>query len=171
MRSRYLLLSLLMLVTFFSATAQDAAPLIGKLRDKLEKLNDYAAWGILRTNVVFLQVPPTDIRVYYRKPDQFKVKRANGISVLPKGGISVNMHTLLTRKDLIAFRIGENKLNGQSVTVVRIMSDKEESSLSSATLYIDEKKSADSPGCDQHQRQRNLCHGFYLRRVCCMGAS
>lgn len=121
------------------SSAQDASALVKKLRDKFMKVNDYTAAATLKTDVAFLKIPETPVTVYYKKPDKFRIKRSNGISVLPKGGISVNLNSLLTRDDLLSFFIGETSYNNKQLKIVRMMSSKEESNLSSATLYVDEK--------------------------------
>jgi outer membrane lipoprotein-sorting protein len=135
---KILIASCLLTITF-TLSAQDAGVLVKKLREKFMKVNDYTAAATLKTDVAFLQIPETPVTVYYKKPDKFRIKRANGISVLPKGGVSVNLNSLLTRDDLLAFFIGEASYNNKQVKIVRMMSSKEESSLSSATLYVDEK--------------------------------
>ena len=133
-------LILLTAVLFYNGLfAQDASVLMKQIREKFETINDYTATGKLKTDVVFLKIPETDVTIYYKKPDKFRIKRANGISVLPKGGISVNLHSFLSREDLISFNIGETDYNGKKLKIIRVISSKEESTLASATLYIDEK--------------------------------
>ena len=70
--------------------AQDAAPLIKKLRAKMDQVNDYKATGNLKTDVSFLKIPVSRVNVFYRKPDRFRIKKEGGISLLPKGGVSIN---------------------------------------------------------------------------------
>lgn len=133
------LINLLLLAIPCSLSAQDASALVKKIRDKFETVNDYSATGKLKTDVSFLKIPETDVTIFYKKPDKFRIKRKNGVSVLPKGGVSVNLHAFLTREDLISILIGETVIDGRKLKIVRMVSSKEESTLASATLYIDEK--------------------------------
>ncbi|MBO9684397.1 MAG: hypothetical protein J7502_17310, partial [Flavisolibacter sp.] len=75
--------------------AQDETELVKKVKAKLDKVSDYTAEGKMRIDVSFIDAPESKVMVYYKKPDKFKVKKNGGISILPKGGVSVNLGTLL----------------------------------------------------------------------------
>ena len=56
--------------------AQDEAmALIIKVREKLNQVKNYKATGKLKTDVAFLKVPVSNVEVYYKSPDRFKVKK------------------------------------------------------------------------------------------------
>src|SRR5689334_1968992 len=74
---------------------QDEIELIKKVREKLDKVRDYTARGKMKIDVSFIDAPESKVIVYYKKPDKFKVKKDGGISILPKGGVGVNLGTLL----------------------------------------------------------------------------
>src|ERR1700749_3810700 len=76
--------------------AQDVTGLVNKVKSKLDKVNDYTANGVLKTDVAFIKAPVSKVVVYYKKPNHFKLVKNGGISVLPKGGISVNMSTVIS---------------------------------------------------------------------------
>ena len=73
--------------------------LLQKLKFKNEKVRDYIAEGILKIDVNFIKTPPSKVKIFYRKPDQFKVKKEGGISILPKGGITVDLDAMLKNKN------------------------------------------------------------------------
>src|ERR1700748_3201936 len=75
--------------------AQDVTELVNKVKAKLDKVNDYTANGVLKTDVAFIKAPVSKVTVYYKKPNHFRLVKNGGISVLPKGGISVNMSTVI----------------------------------------------------------------------------
>jgi outer membrane lipoprotein-sorting protein len=117
--------------------AQDADKLVKDIRAKLAQVNDYKATGKLKTDVSFLKVPVSDIQVYYKKPDRFKVKKDGGISLLPKGGVSVNLNSLMMMNNVTAVSAGESVLQGVKVRVVKLLPLDENSDLILTTLYID----------------------------------
>lgn len=119
--------------------AQDEADLIKRVKEKLDKVNDYTAQGKMKIDVSFIDAPDSKVTVYYKKPDRFKVKKAGGISILPKGGISVNMGTLLANKDYDIVPGKDAKINGVDTKVVKLLPQDENSDVVLTTLYIEEK--------------------------------
>jgi len=131
----------LFLLIFFlpHAFAQDEAELVKKVKEKLDKVNDYKAEGRMRMDVSFIDAPPSKVTLYFKKPDRFKVKKSGGISILPKGGVSINLGTLLAggQYDVVPGR--DAVVNGQTLRVVKLLPADEQSDLVLTTLYIDEK--------------------------------
>jgi hypothetical protein len=75
--------------------------LIANVKAKLDKVNDYTATGVLKTDIAFIKAPVSNVRVYYKKPDHFRLVKNGGVSVLPKGGISVNMNNVISTNNLL----------------------------------------------------------------------
>lgn len=121
------------------AMAQDATALVMKVKAKLEQVNDYSATGRLRTDVAFLKVPVAKVQVYFKKPNRFRISKEKGISILPKGGVSVNMQNVLAEPDFVALDAGTAQLHGTTVRVVKLLPSNNESEVVLTTLYIDEK--------------------------------
>src|SRR6187397_473277 len=120
--------------------AQDADKLIHDVRTKLNQVNDYKANGKLKTDVSFLKIPISDVQVYYKKPNLFKVKKDGGISLLPKGGVSINLSSLLMGDNVTAVNAGESVVNGIKVRVVKLLPLDENAELILTTMYIDEER-------------------------------
>jgi len=119
--------------------AQDETALVKKVKAKLDKVTDYTAQGNMKVDVSFIDAPDSKVVVYYKKPDKFKVVKAGGISILPKGGVSINVGTLLANDnyDIVP---GKNAvINGMETTVVKLLPQDENSVVVLTTLYIDEK--------------------------------
>jgi outer membrane lipoprotein-sorting protein len=76
--------------------------------------------------------------MFYKMPNKFKLKRDGGISLLPKGGVSVNMNSMLTDGDFMALSAGETTINGTKVKIVKLLPVSENSDVVLTTLYIDE---------------------------------
>ena len=131
-----------LLVVFFAVAAsgigQDMTPLVMKVKAKLDQVNDYEAEGKMKTDVAFIKAPIGKVRVYYKKPNKFRLKKDGGISLLPKGGVSVNMNSIFTTKDFVALAAGESVINGVNTKVVKILPTNENSDIVLTTMYIDE---------------------------------
>ncbi len=134
-----ILLAILVVISSSSQLlAQDADALIKRVKAKLDKVNDYVAVGNMKTDVAFIKAPAGRIKVFYKKPDKFKIKRDRGISILPKNGISFNMSSLLSTEDFTAISTGESMLGGTKVKLVKLLPGDENSDVVLTTLYIDE---------------------------------
>ena len=121
--------------------SQDAAALVKKVKAKLDKVNDYTADGKMKTDVAFIKAPAGKVKVLYKKPNMFKIKKENGISILPRGGISVNMSAVLSGNNYSAIASGESTVDGISVKVVKLLPTDEGGDVVLTTLYIDEANS------------------------------
>lgn len=118
--------------------AQDATALINKVKAKLDKVNDYTATGILKTDVAFIKAPVSKVMVFYKKPNQFRLQKKGGISVLPKGGISINMNNIIGTNDFTALEAGEAVIDKVKTKVIKMLPNDENSNVVLSTLYIDE---------------------------------
>ena len=121
-----------------AAFSQDATALVNKVKAKLNQVNDYVAEGRMKTDVAFIKAPVGKVKVYFKKPNKFKLKRDGGISILPKGGVTVNMSSLLTSDNFMAIASGEAVVNGTKVKVIKLLPTTENSDVVLSTIYIDE---------------------------------
>jgi outer membrane lipoprotein-sorting protein len=126
-------------LTAIHVFAQDEAELVKKVKAKLDKVNDYTAEGKMKIDVSFIDAPESKVTVYYKKPDKFKVKKNGGISILPKGGISINVSTLLNNSNYDVVPGKDTKVNGVDTKVVKLLPQDESSDVVLTTLYIEEK--------------------------------
>jgi outer membrane lipoprotein-sorting protein len=132
-------LLLIFLLTISSRSfSQDMTSLVMKVKAKLDQVNDYEAEGRMKTDVAFIKAPVGRVKVYYKKPDKFRLKKDGGISLLPKGGVSVNMNSIFTTSGFTAIGAGEAVINGVNTKVVKILPDDENSDIVLSTMYIDE---------------------------------
>lgn len=119
--------------------AQSADEVVSKLRKKLLSVKDYEAKGMLKTDVAFLKIPISTVRIYYKFPDLFRIKKDGGISVLPKGGIRINMNSLITEGNYTSFSAGKITWKGTDLSVLKLIPDGENSDIVLTTLYVDDK--------------------------------
>ncbi|RYG06403.1 MAG: hypothetical protein EOO02_00695 [Chitinophagaceae bacterium] len=129
-------------LSVFTGFAQDANAIVKKVRDKLNTVKDYEADGKLVTNVSFMKVPDSKVTVYYKNPDKFKIRKQDGISIVPKGGTSVNLNSLFAGGgEFTAVAAGKTAFRGKELTVVKMLPLAENSDVVVSTLYVDEAAS------------------------------
>jgi outer membrane lipoprotein-sorting protein len=131
---------LFFLLPGFASRAQDANELIKKVKEKLALVNDYQAEGVMKTDVSFMKVPESKVTIYYKKPDKFKIKKQDGISIVPKGGGNINLEALFEGNNYTVVPAGKGAVNGAPVTIVKLLPLDEKSDVVVSTLYIDEKE-------------------------------
>jgi outer membrane lipoprotein-sorting protein len=112
--------------------------LVMKVKAKLDQVNDYEADGRMKTDVAFIKAPVGRVKVYYKKPNRFRLKKDGGISLLPKGGVSVNMNSIFTTTDFVALSAGETVIGGIKTRIVKLLPINENSDVVLTTMYIDE---------------------------------
>ncbi|RYZ28203.1 MAG: hypothetical protein EOO10_10310 [Chitinophagaceae bacterium] len=120
--------------------AQTEEALLQKVKARLEKVTDYEATGKMKMDVSFINAPESNVTIYFKKPNKFKVKKAGGISILPKGGVSVNMSSLLPTTAYQTVSGGKAVVNGTQTIIVKLIPTDEASDVVLSTLYIDEKE-------------------------------
>jgi len=118
--------------------AQDMTELVNKVKAKLEQVNDYQADGVLKTDIAFIKAPISKIKIYFKRPDKFRLRKDGGISVLPKGGVSITMSNITGINNFVALSAGTATVDGFAVKIVKVLPSDENSEVVLATLYIDE---------------------------------
>ena len=126
------------LVSSISLFAQNEEALLHKVKAKLDKVADYEAAGKMRLDVSFINAPESNVTIYFKKPNKFKVKKAGGISILPKGGVSVNMASLLPAGAYQTVPGGKGVVDGKQTSIVKLIPTDEASDVVLSTLYVDE---------------------------------
>lgn len=135
---RVFIISLISLHLSYFASAQDMTALVMKVKAKLDQVNDYEADGRMKTDVAFIKAPVGKVKIYFKKPNKFRLKKDGGISLLPKGGVSVNMNAIVTTDQFVALAAGEVMVGGIQTKVVKMLPVNENSDVVLTTMYIDE---------------------------------
>jgi outer membrane lipoprotein-sorting protein len=133
-------ISILLFCIVFLQTTRACAqgdPLIEKVAQKLASVNDYVAEGIMKTDVSFIKASLGKVKVYFKKPNLLKVRKEGGISLLPKGGVSLTLNTLLNTKQYTAIQAGTQILNGKSLRVIKLIPNDDRLDWVISTLWID----------------------------------
>jgi len=125
-----------LLLIQFSVNAQSNA-LIERVTKKLNLVNDYVATGVMKTDVAFIKASLGKVKVYFKKPNLLKVKKEGGISLLPKGGVSVTINSLLNNKQYIAIESGVQIYKGKSLQAIKLIPTDDKLDWVISTLWID----------------------------------
>ena len=125
-----------LLLIQFSVNAQSNA-LIERVTKKLNLVNDYVATGVMKTDVAFIKASLGKVKVYFKKPNLLKVKKEGGISLLPKGGVSVTINSLLNNKQYIAIESGLQVYKGKSLQAIKLIPTDDKLDWVISTLWID----------------------------------
>jgi hypothetical protein len=134
-----LVVGALFLLSFMSSMplATQLDPLIEKVSQKLALVNDYVAEGNMKTDVAFIKASLGKVKVYFKKPNLLKVKKEGGISLLPRGGVSLTINTLLNTKQYTTIPAGTQLLNGKNLTVIKLIPTDDNLDWVISTLWID----------------------------------
>lgn len=124
-------------ITFSVLRAQETALLIKQVREKIERVNDYIATGKMKTNVIFMKVPLANVKVFFKKPNKLKIKNESGISLIPKGSVSISLNNILSASGYTALDAGNTKIGKTEVKIIRLLPNDENSEVVLSTLYID----------------------------------
>ena len=130
--------TLLFLSLLYSLRASaQVDPLIEKVAQKLALVNDYVAEGSMKTDVSFIKASLGKVKVYFKKPNLLKVKKEGGISLLPRGGVSLTINTLLNTKGYTTIPVGTQLLNGKKLSVIKLIPNDDNLDWVISTLWID----------------------------------
>ncbi len=133
--SYFILLALGLLLALPNMAQSD--PLIEKVSQKLSQVNDYVADGVMKTDVSFIKASLGKVKVYFKKPNLLKVKKEGGISLLPRGGVSLTINSLLNTKQYSTIAAGNQVLNGKKLTVIKLIPIDDNVDWVISTLWID----------------------------------
>jgi len=118
--------------------AQTPEELIQKIKQKLDKVNDYEATGKMKMNVTFIKAPVADVKIYFKKPSKLRINNESGISLVPKGSVNISLTTVFTNTasfDIID--VGKEEKTG--FRIIKLLPREENADVVLSTLYIDEK--------------------------------
>ncbi len=132
-----LVLMLSTLFMFQSANAQDANTLFKKLKAQWERVAGYEAEGMMKTRVGYLKIPPTSIKLQYKKPDQMRLLSEKGVSFLPKGVSMLNMSQLFSDANVVVLDAGITEKNKRKLNAIKIIPNDPKSQVVLATLWVD----------------------------------
>jgi len=155
---------------FFAGTAvraqENVHELIRKVSAKIDQVNNYEANGKMKTNVSFLKVPESTVKIYFKKPDRLKIKNEKGISFVPKGAVSINLSNIINGSKYTALDAGTDKIGNTTVRVVKLLPEDDNADIVLSTVYIDEAnmviKKAKTTTRENGSYQLEMTYGKYI---------
>ncbi len=113
--------------------------LLAKVKAKIDQVNDYTGDAQMDIAVSFMKVPPTAVKVYFRKPNDLRIIKQGGISILPKGGLNLNLSGVLNQNDYAAIDAGAETMGSTVLRIVKLVPTQNSGDVVLLTLSIDEK--------------------------------
>jgi hypothetical protein len=122
-----------------SVAQTGAEALVAKVKAKIDQVNDYTGDAQMNLDVTFMKVPPAQVKVYFRKPDDLRIVKQGGIAILPKGGLNLNLRGILNQNNYAVIDAGAVAENGSVLRVVKLVPIQGNGAVILVTLSIDEK--------------------------------
>ncbi len=145
---------------------QNVNELIKKVSAKIDQVNNYEADGKMKTNVTFLKVPESVVKIYFKKPNKLKIKNEKGISFVPKGAVSINLSNIINGGKYTALDAGTDKIGNTVVRVVKLLPEDDNADVVLSTVYIDEAnlviKKAKTTTRENGSYQLEMTYGKYM---------
>ncbi|HUM46724.1 MAG TPA: hypothetical protein PLD84_07350, partial [Chitinophagales bacterium] len=120
------------LLTFFLSgyqlSAQSPNQVINTVNQRFAKVNDYTADVNVKCNITFIRIEPINAKVFYKRPDKFKVK-ATGILILPKQNANIYFATLAGTNSFTAVKTGEEMIGNVKTQVINVIPSEDTSDL------------------------------------------
>jgi outer membrane lipoprotein-sorting protein len=162
---KYGLLLTAIVSTLVGKAQGDVTALIQKVGAKIERVDNYTAEGKMKTNVAFLKVPESVVKIYFKKPNRLKIKNEKGISFVPKGAVSINLSNIINGEKYTALDAGMDKIGNTVVRVVKLLPVDDNADIVLSTVYIDEAnlviKKAKTTTRENGSYQLEMTYGIY----------
>lgn len=167
MQHRVLMLCFLWIGIAGAVRSQDATALAAKVKAKLATVNDYQAKGRMKIDVSFMKVPDSDVAIFFKKPNKFRIKKQDGLTVTPKGGVSISLNSMIAGDNYTAIQAGNTTINGLPIIIIKLVPLDETSEVVVSTLYVNEKDlliyKASSTTKDNGTYEMEMTYGKFAR--------
>ena len=162
-------ITILFLCIFFlksNAFTQDVNQLLERVKDRLNVVNNYEAEAIMKTDISFLKVPQSAVKVYFKKPDKIKISNETGISFVPKGAVSINLNSIIAGNNFTVINAGNADIRGTHTIILKLLPEDDNSNVILSTIYVDEKNAvilkARTSTKDNGTYELDMKYGKYL---------
>ncbi|HRI41284.1 MAG TPA: hypothetical protein PLW54_06350 [Bacteroidia bacterium] len=130
------LLPLVLLFGVMELSAQDARELLRDLNGKFRKVREYQADVLIRTDISFVKALPVQATVFFRQPDQFRIK-SKGIAMLPRQGFDQVVRTLADTASYVPVLQGKEVFEGRELQLLSVLPLSDTSDLILGKFWID----------------------------------
>lgn len=122
---------------YFISAQPNAKKIIALANSKFSKVKSYTASINLQFNIPGVQIEPIAGKVFYKKPDKFRI-HAKGIIFLPKQNPYFAMQSIRDTSSFTAIISGEEKIGSNATVVVNVIPNDASGDLILAKLWIDQ---------------------------------
>lgn len=133
---------LLILILIFSSSitlAQSSADdILKNLQKKLNSTGKYEVNITIKIDVKFIKIKNRTGKMYFYPPDSIRFK-IDGFAFLPKKGFNSQL-TSLTSQNVTALSMGQEKINGVSCEVIKVIPLDINSEIVLAQIWVDKAK-------------------------------
>lgn len=132
---KYLLILFLSLFNLCVAAQQnDVMHILDQIKEKYTGVEDYQAKVHIHVDIDFLKMPDKRAKVFYKKPDKFRLK-STGFAMLPKKGVN------FVPADFIQGRYTAISLgNTDGIELIKVIPLEDDSEFVLSTLWVDINK-------------------------------
>jgi hypothetical protein len=124
------------LFCWMNLPAQDARDLLRELNLKFKQVREYQADVLIRTDISFVKALPVQATVYFRQPDQFRIK-SKGIAMLPRQGFDQVVRTLADTASYVPVLQGKETVDGRSLQLLSVLPLSDTADLILGKFWID----------------------------------
>jgi len=132
------MISLFLFTVALSAQQVNPNTVLVKVKEKLNKVEDYSVEALVKLDVDFLKVPDTKTKIYFKQPDKVKME-SDGFALLPKQSFNFSPAMLL-KEDYTAVFAKEDTVEGNDVYLIKILPLSDTSQVILSNLWIDESE-------------------------------
>jgi outer membrane lipoprotein-sorting protein len=128
---------LLIFLVTLTVGAQQINPdeILTKVKEKINKVNDYSVQANVKVDVDFLRVPETKATIYFKQPDKVKME-SDGFALIPRQGFNFSPLMLL-KEDYTAVFAKEDTLEGNEIYLIKILPLSDSTDVVLSNLWID----------------------------------
>ena len=132
------ILILLLFTSICFAQRHNPEDILEKVKENFSKVKDYEVNVKIKVDVNFLKVPDSQAKIYYKQPDNIKLK-SEGFALLPKEGLNFSPYSFL-EGDYTSILDKELEVEGNPCYLVKVIPLGERGDLILTTLWIDKDK-------------------------------
>ncbi len=128
----------LFLTTLIFGQSKDPYAILNKVKASFAKVKDYKADISVKVNMEYLKVPDMKATMYFKQPNKTKLD-SKEFAMLPKQAFNFSPTGMLD-KDFNAIYVKQDKIDGRTMNVVKVIPNSDSSIIILSTLWIDAEK-------------------------------
>ncbi len=128
----------LFLSTLIFGQSKDPYAILNKVKASFAKVKDYKADISVKVNMEYLKVPDMKATMYFKQPNKTKLD-SKEFAMLPKQAFNFSP-TAMLEKDFSAIYVKQDKIDGRTMHVVKVIPNSDSAIIILSTVWIDAEK-------------------------------